>query len=161
MQWHLKRSGITVSSIIQHQNQCHNLGVTSLDIFVLSNDVSTVQKINTWCMAPTSPFALSWCWGTMTFMIILSIEWPSVIAKWKVFAMRHLFFPWLFLSLLCFCLLFPLTSFLVMDTIPYIIVGTCSMSIHANLMFCCCQPSFLPPFFTYRKPITPFKEQRS
>ena len=132
--------------------------------FVVNEDTEKIPPT-------TSPFALLWCWGTMMFMIILSIEWPSVIAKWKVFAMQHLFFPQLFLLLLYFCLLFPLTSFLVTDMIPYVIVGTCSMrihanlmcsmSIHVNLMFCCCWASFLPPFFTYRKPITPFKEQRS
>ena len=117
-------------------------------------DPTNHTHTHTW--SPTNPFALLWCWGTMMFMIILSIERPSVIAKWKVFAMWHLFFPWLFLLLLCFCLLSPSTSFLVMDTIPYVILGTCSTSIHVNLMFCCCWPSFLPPFFTYRKPITPF-----
>ena len=56
--------------------------------------------------------------------------------------MWHLFFPQLFLSLLCFCLLFPSTSFLVMDMIPYVIFGICSTSIYANFMFCCCDHHF-------------------
>ena len=98
--------------------------------------------------SPTVSFTLSWCWGTMTFMIIQFIEWPSVVAKWKTLTMQHLFFLQLFLSLLCFCLSFPLTSFLVVDMIPYIILGICSTSINANLMFCC-WPSFLWPFFLW------------
>ena len=95
----------------------------------------------------------------MTFMITLSIEWPSVVAKWKALMMCRLFFPWLFTFVVMLLLLVSFNKF----------------SCHGHNSLCNCWYMlyehkckldvllltiiFAAILFTDRKPITPFKDQ--
>jgi hypothetical protein len=57
--------------------------------------------METFSLPPTMPFALSWCWGTMAFLMVQPTERPSAIDQMEGSSMRHCFVLVVVPSLLC------------------------------------------------------------
>ena len=143
---------IIISSSHHYCHHCHHhhhhLVIIIVDVSFWTNTKDCVQ--NSWMSqrwwawvmmgrlplahhpnSPTHPF------GSIWLIVLLVVRWDHKGGL----TMRKLTAKQLFRSLLI-----SVNTFL--HTLDNLIVGTCSTSIHANLMFCC-WPSFLWPFFLW------------